>query len=187
MIDKGLARARLSVILDTLDMPLESKGYQRVHIQELMNFVEGQEMTIKKQADYIVENGVTLTSKQFLIDLLREETIKAKKMIEGQDELITQLNEDSDEQDKLISRYEDAMERIDAEITKAVTNEVKGNDSAVPTAEAVGFRGPWGISADGGGCQCNACIGLSPSDRRYIVDPTNANPSGLKRRSTDWW
>lgn len=182
MIDKGLVRARLTVIRDTLDMHLSSKGYERIHIQELMDFVEsrekfieGQKYAITKfeelisdwrrtcdnQAKSIIENGVTLTSKQYLIDLYSKDLIQAKETENALRITLKDLREDEeasaeiiDNQSKIIARYEQAMEKIDVALEEAATDEIEGEDPAVPTGATAG---PYGISADGGGCRCSIC------------------------------
>lgn len=185
MIDKGLVRARLTVIRDTLDMHLSSKGYERIHIQELMDFVESREKFIEgtklaitkfeelidhwrrtcdNQAKSIIENGVTLTSKQYLIDLYSKDLIQAKETENALRITLKDLREDEeasaeiiDNQSKIIARYEQAMEKIDVALEEAATDEIEGEDPAVPTREAANFAGSWGISADGGGCRCSIC------------------------------
>lgn len=161
----GLAKLRCTMLaLRAKESKIE--GYSEGNLLELKKFIEEQEAELRKQTAFNDGNKVTISKFEGLIEFWRKtcdglnaELTKAKKMIEGQDELIAQLNEDSDAQDKLVNRYEKALEVIDDALEKAATDEVEGEDPAVPTGAAAGFAGPYGISADGGGCNCEICIG----------------------------
>lgn len=169
IIDKTIAMIRLGALIRHTTNPNNIGPYEGPWAwQELMDFVESREgyiegtklaitkfeelidhwrKTCDNQAKSIIENGVTLASKQALIDKAREIENALRITIKDLREDEEASAEIIDNQSKLIARYEQAMEKIDVALEEAATDEIEGEDPAVS----------FGISADGGGCRCSIC------------------------------
>lgn len=73
--------------------------------------------------------------------------------------LINDLETDIEALTTKIDKFDEVLGVIDDALEEAADIITGGNDPAVPTREAANFAGPYGISADGGGCRCEFCTG----------------------------